>query len=71
MLRRPAVLATFLLVVFLIAVGMWPAAIAPVTLAASGLASVLAVIPGPVYLLAGVIAWLKYRPQHQPKPATT
>ncbi|GGU91095.1 hypothetical protein GCM10010275_30190 [Streptomyces litmocidini] len=68
MLRRPAVLALAAFVAFLIAVGMWPAAIAPVTLAASGLAAVLAVIPGPVYLLAGVIAWLKYRPQ--PKPAT-
>ncbi|MFD3532058.1 hypothetical protein [Streptomyces sp. NPDC058664] len=68
MLRRPAVLWASLLVVFLIAVGMWPAALAPVTLAASGLAAVLSVIPGPVYLLAGVIAWLKYRPQ--PKPVT-
>lgn len=69
MLRRPAVLWTALLAVFLIAVGMWPAALAPVTLAASGLAAVLAVIPGPVYLLAGAIAWLKYRPAPA-KPAT-
>lgn len=68
MLRRPAVLWLTALVAFLIVVGMWPAAIAPVTLATSGLAAVLAVIPGPVYLLAGAIAWLKYRPQ--PKPAT-
>jgi uncharacterized membrane protein len=69
MLRRPAIVWTGLLIVFLIAVGMWPAAIAPVTLATTGLASVLAVIPGPVYLLAGAIAWLKYRPAPA-KPAT-
>ncbi|WP_329114490.1 hypothetical protein [Streptomyces sp. NBC_01353] len=68
MLRRPAVLWLTVLVAFLIVVGMWPAAIAPITLATTGLAAVLATIPGPVYLLAGVIAWLKYRPQ--PKPAT-
>ncbi|MER7953863.1 hypothetical protein [Streptomyces sp. NPDC096030] len=70
MLRRPAVLWTAALIAFLIVVGLFPAAVAPVTLATSGLAAVLAVIPGPVYLLAGVIAWLKYRPQPQAKPAT-
>jgi hypothetical protein len=69
MLRRPAVLWTVLLALFLIAVGMWPAALAPVTLAASGLAAVLAVIPGPVYLLVGAVAWLKFRPAPV-KPAT-
>ena len=61
MLRRPAALWT-ILALFFVAVGMWPAALAPVTLAATGLATVLAAIPGPVFLLAGAIAWLKYRP---------
>ena len=69
MLRRPAALWT-ILALFFVAVGMWPAALAPVTLATTGLAAVLATIPGPIYLLAGVIAWLKYRPQPKPAPAT-
>lgn len=69
MLRRPATLWT-LLAAFLIAVGLWPAAIAPVTLAAAGLASVLAVVPGPAWALAATIAWLKYRPATTPPAAS-
>lgn len=51
-----------LLVAFLVVVGLWPAAAAPVTLAAAGAAVVLAAIPGPVLVLAAGIAWLKHRP---------
>ena len=69
MLRRPALL-WILLAAFLITVGLWPAAIAPVTLAAAGSAAVLGAIPGPVFLLAGAIAWLKYRPTATPPAAS-
>ncbi|WP_055693021.1 hypothetical protein [Streptomyces prasinopilosus] len=54
-----------LLIAFLIAVGLFPAALAPVTLAVAGAAAVLATVPGPVWVAVGVIAWLKH------KPATT
>ncbi|PSK47988.1 hypothetical protein B0E38_06465 [Streptomyces sp. 111WW2] len=55
-----------LLAAFLIVVGLWPAAAAPVTLAATGAGALIAAIPGPVLLAAAVIAWLK----HKPTPAT-
>jgi hypothetical protein len=51
-----------LLALFLIVVGLWPAAAAPIGLAASGAAVILAAIPGPVLLAGGVIAWLHRRP---------
>lgn len=51
-----------LLAVFLIVVGLWPAAAAPVGLAFAGLGHLLALIPGPVLLAIAVIAWLKHRP---------
>lgn len=56
-----------LLVAFLIVVGLWPAALAPVDLAAAGAAAILAAIPGPVLLALAAIGWLK----HKPAPATT
>ena len=55
-----------LLAGFLIVVGLWPAALAPVTLAATGAAAVIAAIPGPVLALAAAVAWLK----HKPAPAS-
>lgn len=51
-----------ILAAFLVVVGLWPAAVAPVTLAAAGAGAVLAAIPGPVLLAVAVIAWLKHRP---------
>lgn len=56
-----------LLVAFLIVVGLWPAALAPVTLALAGAAAVLATIPASVWVAVGVIAFLK----HKPAPART
>jgi hypothetical protein len=56
-----------LLVGFLIVVGVWPSAAAPIDLAATGAAVILAAIPGPVLALAAVAAWLK----HRPAPAKT
>jgi hypothetical protein len=60
-------IAWALAALYLLTVGLWPAALAPVTLALAGLAAVIAVVPGPVWLLAAVIAWLKNRPAN---PAT-
>jgi hypothetical protein len=51
-----------LLALFLIVVGLWPAAVAPVALAGAGLAAVIGAIPGPVLVLAAAVAWLKHRP---------
>lgn len=61
MFRHP-ITRWLLLAAVLIVIGVWPAAVAPVTLAAAGAAHVIAVIPGPVLLLAAVAAWLKHRP---------
>jgi hypothetical protein len=62
------IIAWLLLAFYLLVVGVWPSAAAPVALAFDGLGAVIAAIPGPVLLLAAVIAWLKHRPT--PKPAT-
>lgn len=56
------------LFIALILVGVWPAAAAPISLAATGAAVIITAIPGPVFLAVAVIAWLKHRPT--PKPAT-
>ncbi|MFF0736861.1 hypothetical protein ACFYVK_35270 [Streptomyces chartreusis] len=62
------VIAWALLVLYLLLVGLFPAAAAPVSLAFTGLGAVVAAIPGPVLLLAAVVAWLKHRPT--PKSVT-
>jgi len=56
------ILAWSLLAAYLITVGLWPAAIAPVSLAFAGLGAAVAAIPGPVLALAAGVAWLKHRP---------
>jgi hypothetical protein len=56
------------LALFLIVVGLWPAAAAPISLAATGAAVIITAIPAPVLAAVAVIAWLKHR--HTPKPAT-
>lgn len=58
----PRIFRWLLLAAVLIVVGLWPAAAAPIGLAATGAAVILAAIPGPVLLAAGVIAWLHHRP---------
>jgi hypothetical protein len=65
-MRRHLIL-WLLLAAFLMLVGVWPAAAAPVGLAAAGAAAVVAAIPGPVLVLLAVIAYLKHR---APRPAT-
>ena len=59
------ILRWLLLAAFLIVVGMWPTALAPVTLALAGAGAILATVPASVWLAVGVIAWLK----HKPSPA--
>jgi hypothetical protein len=51
-----------LLALFLAVVGLWPAAVAPIGLIATGAAVTLAAVPGPVLLAVGYIAWLHHRP---------
>ncbi|MFJ9420720.1 hypothetical protein [Streptomyces sp. NPDC101249] len=51
-----------LLATFLIVVGVWPSAAAPIGLAATGAGTVLGLIPGPVLMLAAAIAiWHHHR----------
>lgn len=57
-----------LLAAYLIVVGLWPAAAAPVALLAAGLAVIAAAIPAPVWLLATGAALLAAH-QQQPAPA--
>lgn len=57
---------TALLGLYLIAIGIWPPALAPVSLAFAGLAAILGAVPGPAWVLLGGIAWLK----RQPVPTT-
>jgi hypothetical protein len=59
-----------LLGLYLIAVGIWPAAAAPVSLLFAGLAVLVGLIPGPVWLLAIGAAWLALKHQPAPKTAT-
>lgn len=54
-----------LLAIFLLVVGAWPAAAAPVALAATGAVALIAAIPAPVLAAVALIAWLK----HNPTPA--
>jgi hypothetical protein len=60
MFRR--VLLWSLLVAYLIVIGLWASAAAPVVLVLAGLATVLAAVPGPVWAFAAGIAWLVRRP---------
>jgi hypothetical protein len=47
---------------FLIVVGLWPAAATPIELAGAGLDAVIAAIPGPVLLAAAVVLYFRHRP---------
>ncbi|QIJ61423.1 hypothetical protein [Streptomyces sp. JB150] len=59
-----------LLAAFLITVGVWPAAATPIALAATGAAVILSLIPVPVWLAAGLIAWWRHQPTPAPAPAS-
>jgi hypothetical protein len=58
-----------LLILFLILVGLWPAAAAPISLAATGASHILAAIPGSVLAAIAAIVWLRHR-QTNPTPTT-
>jgi hypothetical protein len=49
-------------VLFLVLVGVWPAAVTPIALAGAGLAAVIGAIPGPVLLGLGVVLYFRHRP---------
>ncbi|MET8080036.1 hypothetical protein [Streptomyces sp. NPDC005303] len=63
------VIAWSLLAIFLLVVGAWPAAAAPIGLAFAGAGVVLGAIPGPVLLLIAAVAWLRHRPVPHPAGA--
>ena len=54
---------------YLLLVGLFPAAAAPLGLALGGLAVIVGLIPGPVLLLAAVVAVLRHRPASTPRTA--
>ncbi len=56
------IIAIALLGLYLIAIGLWPPAAAPVAAGLTGLAVLVGLIPGPAWLGLGVIAWLRQRP---------
>ena len=56
----PRYVRWLLLAAFLIVVGLWPAAAAPIGLAATGAAVIVGLIPGQLLALAAVAAWLKH-----------
>jgi hypothetical protein len=58
------VLRWLLLALYLIVVAVWHPAAAPIELAVTGAAVLLAAVPVPVWLFAGAVAWLR----HQPAP---
>lgn len=59
MLRK---IAWAVFALYLLIVGLWPAAATPVALAAAGAAALIAAIPGPALLAAAFIAWLRHQP---------
>lgn len=54
-------IAWVLLALYLLVVGLWPPAAAPLALMLAGLAVVAALIPGPAWALAAAIAWHRSR----------
>jgi hypothetical protein len=65
------IIAWVLLALYLLAVGLWPPAIAPVTVTFAGFGAILGAVPGSAWLLAAVIAWLRHRPTPQPAQTIT
>lgn len=55
------IIAVALLGLYLIAIGLWPPAAAPVAAALTGAAVLVGLVPGPVWLGLGAIAWHRNR----------
>jgi hypothetical protein len=47
---------------YLLLVGLWPPALTPVALTLTGATTLIAAVPGAVWVAAGAIAWLKHKP---------
>lgn len=56
------IVAWALLALYLLTVGLWSAAIAPVTATFAGFGAILGAVPTSAWLLAAVITWLRLRP---------
>ncbi|MEU3826475.1 hypothetical protein AB0F36_14320 [Streptomyces sp. NPDC029080] len=63
------IIAIAFLGVYLMAIGLWPPAAAPIATALTGAAVLVGLIPGPAWLGLGVIAWLRNRPAPVVQPA--
>lgn len=59
-----------LLAAYLIAVGIWHGADAPVSLAFTGLGHLIGLVPKPVWVLAALAVWLWHRRTVVIQPAT-
>ncbi|MEU1043931.1 hypothetical protein ABZ400_02090 [Streptomyces sp. NPDC005897] len=62
------IIAWVLLALYLLTVGLWPAALAPVTATFAGFGAILGAVPTSAWLLAAAITWHRHRPTR--KPAT-
>jgi hypothetical protein len=56
------IIAWAALALYLLIVGLIPAAAAPVPVIAAGAGVIAAAIPGPAWLAAAGIAWLRHKP---------
>ncbi|MYU20801.1 hypothetical protein [Streptomyces sp. SID8352] len=54
-------IAWALLALYLLVVGLWSAAITPISLTFAGFGAVLGTVPGSAWLLAATVIWLKHR----------
>ncbi|MGZ0231133.1 hypothetical protein [Streptomyces sp. CPS1] len=55
------IIAIAFLGLYLIAIGLWPPAAAPIAAALTGAAVLVGLVPGPVWLGLGAIAWHRNR----------
>ncbi|QLJ01520.1 hypothetical protein HZZ00_11110 [Streptomyces sp. NEAU-sy36] len=55
------IIAVALLGLYLIAIGLWPPAAAPIAAALTGAAVLVGLVPGPIWLGLGAIAWHRNR----------
>jgi len=61
------IIAWVLLALYLLAVGLWSPALAPVTATFAGFGAIVGAVPHSAWLLAAVVVWLR----HRPAPAQT
>lgn len=66
----PRIILIALLVLYLIVVGLFPAAAAPVAAALAGAAFLIGLIPGPVWAVAAGAAWWRHHRTSPGRPAS-